>query len=47
MISSIYVIAGDSGDVLLEKHYRGIVNRTAVETFWDEVNKRGKREVSS
>lgn len=34
-----------SQDVLLEKHYKGIVNRSAVETFWEEVTKRSKREV--
>ena len=33
-------------DVLLEKHYKGIINRSAVETFWEEVSKRSKRDVS-
>ena len=31
-------------DVLLEKHYKGIINRSGVEFFWDEVMKRGKRD---
>jgi AP-3 complex subunit mu len=30
--------------VLLEKHYRGIVNRAGVEFFWEEVMKRAKRD---
>jgi hypothetical protein len=34
-------------DVLLEKHYKGIINRSAVETFWEEVSKRSKRDVSA
>jgi hypothetical protein len=33
-------------DVLLEKHYKGIVSRAGVEAFWDEVSKRSKRDVS-
>jgi hypothetical protein len=32
-------------DVLLEKHYKGIIGRGAVETFWEEVSKRAKRDV--
>jgi hypothetical protein len=31
--------------VLLEKHYKGIISRAGVEAFWDEVSKRGKRDV--
>ena len=44
MIQSIYFISGDTGDVLLEKHYKGIVSRAAVETFWEEVSKRSRRD---
>lgn len=32
-------------DVMLEKHYKGIVSRAAVETFWDEVSKRPRKDV--
>jgi len=33
-------------DVILEKHYRGVTSRASVEVFWEEVAKRGKRDVS-
>jgi len=33
-------------DVIIEKHYRGITSRVSVEVFWEEVNKRTKRDVS-
>ena len=44
-ISSIYLIGGDTGDVLLEKHYKGIVSRAAVETFWEQVQKAPRKDV--
>lgn len=34
-------------DVILEKHYAGVTSRTPVELFWEEVNKRTKRDVSA
>jgi hypothetical protein len=33
-------------DVIIEKHYRGVTSRASVEVFWEEVNKRTKRDVS-
>lgn len=32
-------------DVLLEKHYKGIISRGSVEYFWEEVSKKSKRDV--
>lgn len=31
-------------DVILEKHYKGVTSRASVEVFWEEVNKRTKRD---
>ena len=36
MISSIFVMSG-TGEVLIEKHYRGMVSRTCCDLFWAEV----------
>lgn len=33
-------------DVIIEKHYKGVTSRASVEIFWEEVNKRSKRDVS-
>lgn len=34
-------------DVILEKHYKGIISRAGVEAFWEEVTKRPRRDVSN
>jgi len=38
MIHSLFIL-NESGDVIIEKHYRGLVNRSICEYFWDEVRK--------
>jgi len=38
MIQSIFIL-NQSGDILIEKHYRGLLNRNLCEFFWDEVSK--------
>jgi AP-3 complex subunit mu len=38
MIHSLFIL-NDNGDVIIEKHYRGLVNRTISDYFWDEVTK--------
>lgn len=43
-IQSIFILSGDSGDVILEKHYAGVTSRSSVEVFWEEVSKRTKRD---
>lgn len=43
-IQSIFILAGDSGDVIIEKQYGGITSRSSVEVFWEEVSKRTKRD---
>eukprot|EP00727_Mastigamoeba_balamuthi_P002066 m51a1_g11857 Adaptor protein complex 3 (AP-3), mu subunit (430) ;mRNA; f:500233-502394 len=40
MIHSIFIL-NDAGDVLVEKHWRGLVNRSICEYFWEEVTKAG------
>lgn len=45
MIQSIFILAGESGDVIIEKHYKGVTSRVAVEGFWEETAKRPRREV--
>lgn len=44
MIQSIWLIDGVSGDVVLEKHYKGLVGRTSVELFWEQVAKCARRD---
>lgn len=43
-IQSIFILEGTSGDVILEKHYKGVTSRASVEVFWEEVSKRTKRD---
>lgn len=43
MVCSLFILDGESGDVVLEKHYRP-GGRTSAELFWEEVCKRSKRE---
>eukprot|EP01111_Echinosteliopsis_oligospora_P019898 TRINITY_DN986_c0_g1_i1.p1 TRINITY_DN986_c0_g1~~TRINITY_DN986_c0_g1_i1.p1 ORF type:complete len:417 (-),score=103.61 TRINITY_DN986_c0_g1_i1:50-1300(-) len=38
MIHSLFFL-NESGDVIIEKHYRGLVNRSICDYFWDEVAK--------
>lgn len=38
MIHSLFILH-DNGDVIIEKHYRGLINRTVCDYFWDQVNK--------
>ncbi|KAK5583039.1 hypothetical protein RB653_004629 [Dictyostelium firmibasis] len=37
MLSSFFILA-DSGDILIEKHWRGLMNRSICEYFWDQVS---------
>lgn len=43
MIHSLFIING-TGEVLIEKHWRGITNRTVSDFFWEEANKLPSRE---
>jgi len=36
MLSSLFILS-DIGDVLIEKHWKGLINRTICEYFWDQV----------
>jgi len=38
MIHSLFIL-NESGDVIIEKHYRGLVNRSICDYFWDQVRK--------
>jgi AP-3 complex subunit mu len=38
MINSVFIL-NEVGEVLVEKHWRGLVNRTVCDYFWEEVNK--------
>eukprot|EP01113_Clastostelium_recurvatum_P044457 TRINITY_DN750_c0_g1_i1.p1 TRINITY_DN750_c0_g1~~TRINITY_DN750_c0_g1_i1.p1 ORF type:complete len:415 (+),score=112.24 TRINITY_DN750_c0_g1_i1:51-1295(+) len=38
MIHSLFIL-NDTGDVLIEKHWRGLINRNVCDYFWDEVAK--------
>ncbi|EFA81282.1 hypothetical protein PPL_05261 [Heterostelium album PN500] len=35
MLSSLFILA-DTGDIIIEKHWRGIINRSICEYFWDQ-----------
>eukprot|EP01090_Pellita_catalonica_P001687 TRINITY_DN11445_c0_g1_i1.p1 TRINITY_DN11445_c0_g1~~TRINITY_DN11445_c0_g1_i1.p1 ORF type:complete len:434 (-),score=48.20 TRINITY_DN11445_c0_g1_i1:31-1332(-) len=37
MINSIFIISA-SGEVVIEKHYRGLMTRSVCDKFWNEVN---------
>jgi AP-3 complex subunit mu len=43
MIHSFFFISS-SGDVLIEKHWRGITPRSVCDFFWEEVNKYDSKE---
>lgn len=44
MIQSVFIL-NRSGDIIIEKHYRGLISRNVCETFWNEVSKaNGKPE---
>jgi AP-3 complex subunit mu len=45
MIHSFYFISG-TGEVIIEKHWRGVTVRSVCDFFWDEVNKYENKEVS-
>lgn len=38
MIHSLFILH-ENGDVIIEKHYRGLVSRSICDYFWDQVNK--------
>jgi len=38
MIHSLFILH-ENGDVIIEKHYRGLINRSICDYFWDQVNK--------
>eukprot|EP01133_Synstelium_polycarpum_P016674 gene16674-19816_t len=35
MLSSLFILA-ETGDIIIEKHWRGIINRSICEYFWDQ-----------
>jgi AP-3 complex subunit mu len=43
MIQSFFLIS-NTGEVLIEKHWRGITSRAVCDFFWDEVNKYENKE---
>jgi AP-3 complex subunit mu len=43
MIQSFFLLS-NTGEVLIEKHWRGVTSRTVCDFFWDEVNKYDSRE---
>lgn len=43
MIQSLFII-NSKGDVLIEKHWRGVAPRTICDLFWDEVSKASSPE---
>eukprot|EP01032_Pedospumella_encystans_P015960 gene15960-18227_t len=43
MIQSFFLIS-NTGEVLIEKHWRGLTSRAVCEFFWDEVNKYENKE---
>ena len=43
MIQSFFLIS-NTGEVLIEKHWRGITSRSVCDFFWDEVNKYETKE---
>lgn len=44
MLQSLFVISSSSGEVMIEKHWRGVTPRTVCDYFWDEVAKYPSRE---
>jgi hypothetical protein len=46
MIRSLFIIAA-SGEVIIEKHYRGVVSRAICDVFWEEVAKHRLCEVGA
>jgi len=38
MIQSLFILS-NRGDVIIEKHWRGLINRALCDHFWEEVNK--------
>ena len=38
MIQSLFIMAS-TGEVIIEKHWRGVTARSVCDFFWDEVNK--------
>lgn len=43
MIQSFFLMS-NTGEVLIEKHWRGVTSRAVCDFFWDEVNKYDSRE---
>jgi len=44
MIQSLFIL-NSAGDIIIEKHYRGLISRNVCEYFWDEVTKGNPEEV--
>ncbi|KAA0147028.1 hypothetical protein FNF27_07329 [Cafeteria roenbergensis] len=44
MIQSLFMLNAATGDVIIEKHYRGQTTRALVEVFWEIVSKAAKAE---
>jgi len=42
-IKSLFIL-NSSGDIIIEKHYRGLIGRNICEYFWDEVTKSNQPE---
>ena len=43
MIESFFILTS-SGEVLIEKHWRGVTSRSVCDAFWEEVTKHESRE---
>jgi len=43
MIQSLFIL-NDSGNIVIEKHWRGVLNRSICEFFWEEVTKAPSKE---
>lgn len=46
MIQSFFFIS-NTGEIIIEKHWRGIIDRNICDIFWDEVNKNDSKEETS
>jgi len=43
MIQSLFIL-NDSGNIVMEKHWRGVLNRSICDFFWEEVTKAPSKE---
>jgi hypothetical protein len=43
---AMIIFAITNREVIIEKHWRGVISRAVCDFFWDEVNKYDSKEVS-